>query len=82
MSTAVPFNCYFGSSRPSCTASYGCNEQIAFALCCAPNPLCGNGRVDSPEEECDDGNTNDADDCLRSCTWRLPTEHGLRGTNC
>jgi hypothetical protein len=81
MSTAVPFNCYFGSSRPSCTASYGCNEQSSYALCCAPNPNCGNGRLDA-EEECDDGNTSDTDACLSTCTWRVPTEHGLTGTNC
>jgi hypothetical protein len=82
MSTAVPFNCYFGSSRPSCPAGYGCNEQAAYALCCAPNPRCGNGVVDTAEEECDDGNQSDTDACLSTCTWRVPTEHGLRGTNC
>jgi len=28
-------------------------------LCCAPSPLCGNSKVDSVEEQCDDGNTNE-----------------------
>ena len=65
-------NCGYGSSRPSCTASYGCNETFVQALCCAPNPLCGNGVVDSPEEECDDGNSDETDACLNSCSLRTP----------
>ncbi len=76
------FNCYYGSSRPSCTAGYGCNEQRARALCCAPQALCGNGEVDHPEEQCDDANQDDGDECLSTCTWRVPTQHGFRGTNC
>jgi cysteine-rich repeat protein len=78
----VPFNCYFGSSRPSCTAGWGCNEQYASALCCAPTPTCGNGVIDGPEEQCDDANASEADDCLNSCTYRVPTTHGITGTNC
>ncbi len=66
----VPFNCGFGSSRPECTAPYGCNEKFVQALCCAPSPLCGNAKIDSVEEECDDGNTNEADACLNNCSLR------------
>jgi cysteine-rich repeat protein len=82
ISTPVAFNCYFGSSRPSCTASYGCNERTAIAMCCAPTSTCGNGTVDSPEEACDDANTDEADDCLNTCMWRIPRDHGMTGTNC
>lgn len=79
---AVPFNCYYGSSRPSCTASYGCNEQDSQALCCAPTSTCGDGVVDSPEEDCDDMNSDETDACLNTCAWRVPTSHGYTGTNC
>ena len=82
ISTPVAFNCYFGSSRPSCTSTYGCNEQSAIALCCAPTTSCGNGSVDSAEEACDDADTDETDDCLNTCMWRLPTSHGMTGTNC
>ncbi|NUQ78275.1 MAG: hypothetical protein HUU21_32505 [Polyangiaceae bacterium] len=78
----APFNCYYGSSTPACTSNYGCNEQSAMALCCAPAPACGNGVVDSAEEDCDDGNLDETDDCLNSCAWRLPAQHGYSGTNC
>ena len=76
MSSVHAANCSWGSSRPSCTASYGCNEMQAMALCCAPRSSCGNGVVDSPDELCDDGNTNNADDCLNNCSWRFPAAHG------
>ncbi|TDG11390.1 midcut-by-XrtH protein [Seongchinamella unica] len=70
-------NCGYGSSRESCTATYGCNEQSVQALCCFPSPTCGNGVVDSPEEQCDDGNADETDDCLNSCAWRVPGDHGF-----
>ncbi len=79
MSQDAQHNCYFGSSRPECTAGYGCNEKEANALCCAPNPKCGNGQVDSPEEACDDGNNSNGDACLNICAWRTPLGGG---TNC
>ena len=72
-------NCYYGTSRPECTSGYGCNEQEAQALCCSANPLCGNGMVDSVEENCDDGNNNDGDACLNVCDYRQPSGSG---TNC
>ncbi|HEY8379225.1 MAG TPA: hypothetical protein VIK91_22180, partial [Nannocystis sp.] len=76
-------NCGYGSSRPnSCPANYGCNELHVQALCCAPNPKCGNGVVDDVEEECDDGNNIETDDCLNTCTWRVPRAHGLDGLSC
>lgn len=77
-----PLNCGYGSSRSSCQSPYGCNETQVSAVCCAPTPTCGNGVVDSVEEECDDGNTNDDDDCLNSCSWRVPTAHGVNGIGC
>ncbi len=76
-------NCGYGSSRPdTCPSNFGCNEQFVEALCCAPSPLCGNGVVDGPEEECDDGNDLENDACLNNCSWRQPTAHGLNGIGC
>ncbi len=77
-----PLNCGYGSSRASCESGYGCNEQSVSAICCAPTPTCGNGVVDSPEEECDDGNLVETDDCLNSCAWRVPAAHGVSGIGC
>ena len=66
-------NCGYGSARPdSCNSNYGCNEKHVQALCCSPNPKCGNGAVDDVEEQCDDGNMNETDTCLNSCTLRSP----------
>lgn len=70
-------NCQFGSSRDSCTAGYGCGEQAALALCCAPTASCGNGIVDSVEEQCDDGNADETDACLTNCAWRKPSDQNL-----
>lgn len=69
-------NCDYGSSRPSCVTMYGCNETNVHALCCAPTPTCGNGVVEGPEEQCDDANASELDECLNSCGWRLPGNHG------
>ena len=60
-------NCHWGTSRPTCTTGYGCNETQGMALCCAPHPSCGNGVVDSPEENCDDGDNNDDNSCMNNC---------------
>jgi cysteine-rich repeat protein len=68
----VTLNCGYGSSRPACPTAYGCNEKHVQALCCAPQPLCGNGNVDSAEEQCDDGNMDETDTCLNNCTLRQP----------
>ncbi len=76
LSVDIPLNCHYGSSRESCTTDYGCNETSVQALCCLPSPSCGNGVVDSPEEQCDDGNQDETDTCLNSCTLRFG------GSNC
>ena len=78
----APLNCGYGSSRETCTSGYGCNEKQVQALCCAPLATCGNGQIDAPEEECDDGNNLETDECLNSCSWRKPTSHGLNGIGC
>ncbi len=65
-----PDNCEVGSSRPDCPTSLGCNETMHSALCCSNIPSCGNGVVDEPLEECDDGNDEDYDDCSTSCASR------------
>ena len=73
LATDIPMNCGFGSSRPdSCPSNYGCNELTVQALCCAPTGTCGNGMVNGPEEQCDDGNQNETDSCLNNCTNRSP----------
>lgn len=83
LSYDAPLNCGYGSARPdACDSGYGCNEQAARALCCAPTPTCGNGVVDSVEEECDDANDDETDDCLSSCSWRVPTAHAKGGVGC
>jgi len=63
-------NCHWGSSLPFCPANYGCNERQATALCCAPLPSCGNGVVDDPQEQCDDGNDVEDDACFSVCYQR------------
>ena len=75
----LPLNCSLGSSRPSCPASFGCNELFVHALCCAPTLTCGDGVVDPPEEECDDGDLDETDDCLNSCSFRTPADQGVMG---
>lgn len=61
-------NCATTSSRPQCAnAQLGCDEKGRYALCCAPLLSCGNGKIDHPEEECDDGNLMENDDCLKNC---------------
>merc|ERR1711936_705740 len=70
--------CNYGSSRPGCNEyehTSACNQKEATALCCSENPSCGNGIVEPPLEECDDGNSNDDDTCLSTCTWRFPSIH-------
>ncbi len=74
-----PLNCFFGSSRDTCVTGFGCNELAAMPVCCAPNPPCGNGVVDAPEEECDDGNLDETDTCLNSCSFRQPSANGVGG---
>ena len=73
------FNCSYGSSRATCTTTYGCNELTSFALCCRAQPLCGDGVMNHPEELCDDGNLDETDDCLNSCAWRQPGNQGISG---
>jgi len=65
-----PDSCEVGSSRADCPTNLGCNEGMYAALCCAPIPSCGNGAVDDPREECDDGNDDDFDACSNACANR------------
>ena len=64
-----------GSSRCPCNnyenTGKACNDKGAIALGCSHNPKCGNGLVEAPLEECDDGNNNNEDQCLNSCTFRV-----------
>jgi cysteine-rich repeat protein len=65
-----PDSCEIGSSRADCPTNLGCNEGIHAALCCAPILSCGNGVIDDPLEECDDGNDDDFDACSSACANR------------
>jgi len=76
LSVDMGSNCGLGSSRESCPTQYGCADKQTTALCCSDSSECGDGVTQEPLEECDDGNNDDADDCLTSCTWRVPNEHG------
>jgi len=77
-------NCGWGSSRPGCELyareGYGvdCDAKDNSALCCAPSTTCGDGLV-QVEEDCDDGNHDNMDECLNTCTWKNPGKHGLKG---
>ena len=48
---------------------------VVIVACSDSAAVCGDGAVDLGEE-CDDGNTTDADACLASCVAALPTEPG------
>ena len=73
LASDIAINCAFGSDRgQQGVTAVGCNERTVQALCCAPSALCGNGVVDSPEEQCDDGNLDDGDGCLSSCALSAP----------
>ena len=76
LKTDHPDNCVYSSSRPECPGQFGCDDNDAFALCCAPLPFCGDGKVD-PAEQCDDGNKQDGDDCFSNCMTRYAD-----GTGC
>ncbi len=39
--------------------------------CGYPLFVCGNGTVESPYEECDDGNNESNDSCKSDCTWNI-----------
>ena len=77
LKTDHPDNCVYSSSRAQCPGQFGCDDKDAYALCCAPLPFCGDGKVDAPEEQCDDGNNNDNDDCFSNCMNRYAD-----GTGC
>ncbi len=42
-------------------------EEFAMLDWLRRHPLCGNGRLDGEQEECDDGNTKDRDGCSFDC---------------
>merc|ERR1712080_272516 len=73
-----PTKCFWHSSRPGCEywADYGadCDDKKDSALCCAPSTTCGDGLVQE-EEDCDDGNEDNMDECLNTCTWKYPDNH-------
>jgi cysteine-rich repeat protein len=59
----------------------GCGlNQWCLAGKCVPKPYCGNGKIDQPEEECDDGNQVSGDGCSATCKKegaKLPQPGGL-----
>ena len=44
-----------------CLFLSGCEEPSAEL------PVCGDGVLEAPQEECDDGNEEDGDDCTARC---------------
>jgi len=67
-------NNMYGSSRPECPEYYGtvdCNKKQFSALCCSALATCGDGVVQAPLEECDDGNKDNYDLCLNTCSLML-----------
>jgi len=38
---------------------------------CSDDPFCGDGELNNPEEQCDDGNQDDTDFCLSTCKARM-----------
>lgn len=49
-------------SRSDCSTGYDCKANR-----CEKVPSCGDAVVDSPSEECDDGNKDDNDRCTSAC---------------
>ncbi len=41
------------------------------AVACSDDPFCGDGERNTPEEQCDDGNSDDTDFCLSTCKARV-----------
>jgi len=62
------------SSRPECNglenSSSSCDQKKDSALCCSALSTCGDGVVQAPLEECDDGNKDNKDECFNSCSFR------------
>ncbi|NCP67395.1 DUF11 domain-containing protein [bacterium] len=53
-----------GTNVPSCAATLDVDTGIG--------PFCGDGLVNQPSEQCDDGNTNNTDSCSNTCQNVLP----------
>jgi cysteine-rich repeat protein len=56
-----------------CCQGPGCDSHCDFPGC---DPFdtcnsCGDGTVDPPQEECDDGNLDGGDGCSPYCTWEI-----------
>ncbi|XXX74838.1 DUF4215 domain-containing protein [Sorangium sp. So ce134] len=63
-----------GANTGSCASSMDCpdegdpDEGYLGAGGAPPEEVCGNGVVQRPAEQCDDGNTDDDDGCTSACT--------------
>lgn len=54
------------------TSSKAANTPCSEGICdakgtCGPAPTCGDGVVNQPSEQCDDGNGSNIDDCTSAC---------------
>src|SRR5262245_3064235 len=57
------------------------SPNAAASADAAPQPPCGNGKIDtSANEECDDGNDDDTDGCTNACTINLVCGNGVPQT--
>lgn len=43
---------------------------LATQTACGDDPFCGDGKLNNPDEQCDDGNNDDTDFCLSTCKAR------------
>ncbi len=67
----------------------GCNPFTAICVdmacredCTCPEPSCGDLIIDSPDEECDDGNNIDGDGCSAGCFLEGEICGGIAGRRC
>lgn len=56
-----------GSTSESTSESSDSDTDVDSSTGEPPDPICGDGIVNQPSEECDDGNQDNSDDCLDTC---------------
>ncbi|MDO8468590.1 MAG: FG-GAP-like repeat-containing protein [Candidatus Peribacter sp.] len=77
-----PSGCQNGAC-PSATQSSVSSAAVSSAS--SQGATCGNGRIDAPAENCDDGNSNNGDGCSSICRFECTdtdpsNDPGVRGT--
>jgi cysteine-rich repeat protein len=64
----VPDDCVVGANGCPCTGGGGCDAGLVCTdnICGPPDGMCGNAMLEGAEQ-CDDGNTDQSDDCTNAC---------------